>query len=216
VSRPSLHVDPRGTAATARHYLRDLVYGANDGIITTFAVVAGVAGGNLSTAAVLIIGAANLAADGASMGVGNVLAIRAHESARAAEMLPEEEAYPWKHGFATLVAFVAAGVLPLLPYLLPVPEDTRFAWSGVMTMAALFGVGAARAAVTLDRGWRTRLEMLGLGALVAAAALPPAPSSPASSRAAAGGRRAPAPPSASAPARPRLPARRRGCRGRAC
>jgi len=49
--------------ATARHYMRDLVYGANDGIITTFAVVAGIAGGALSPATVLIVGAANLAAD---------------------------------------------------------------------------------------------------------------------------------------------------------
>src|SRR5690606_28491498 len=33
--------------AAARHYVGDLVYGANDGIITTFAVVAGVAGADL-------------------------------------------------------------------------------------------------------------------------------------------------------------------------
>ena len=37
-------------------------------------------------------------------------------------------------------------------------------------MAALFGVGAARATVTLDRWWRTGLELLGVGAVVAAAA----------------------------------------------
>jgi VIT family len=49
--RPSLHVVPRGPRATAQHYIRDLVYGANDGIITTFAVVAGVAGGSLSARA---------------------------------------------------------------------------------------------------------------------------------------------------------------------
>ena len=47
MSRSSNHVEPRGAMATVRHYLRDLVYGANDGIITTFAVVAGVAGGSL-------------------------------------------------------------------------------------------------------------------------------------------------------------------------
>ena len=58
----------------------DIIYGANDGIITTFAVVAGVAGGGLSHSAVLIVGAANLAADGLSMAVGNFLSIRAHES----------------------------------------------------------------------------------------------------------------------------------------
>ena len=156
--------------ATARHYLRDLVFGANDGIITTFAVVAGVAGGELAASVVLIIGAANLAADGVSMGVGNLLAIRAHESARAAQDLPEEEAFPWKHGLATLAAFVGAGAVPLVPYLVPLPPDHRLAWSATMTMAALFGVGAARATVTLDRWWSTGLETLALGAVVALAA----------------------------------------------
>jgi len=58
--RPSLHVEPEGLVATTRHYIRDLVYGANDGVITTFAVVAGVTGGALSPRAVLIVGAANL------------------------------------------------------------------------------------------------------------------------------------------------------------
>ena len=170
MSRPSIHVDPRGGLAFARHYLRDLVYGANDGIITTFAVVAGVAGGNLTASVVLIIGAANLAADGVSMGVGNMLAIRAHESARAAEDLPEEEAYPWKHGLATLSAFVVAGAVPLMSYLVPLPSESRLAWSTILTMAALFAVGAARAVVTVDTWWRSGLETLALGAIVAAAA----------------------------------------------
>ena len=91
VARRSNHVEPHGTVAIARHYIKDLVYGATDGIITTFAVVAGVTGGALSHSAVLIVGAANLAADGLSMAVGNFLAIRAHESAREADDLPEEE-----------------------------------------------------------------------------------------------------------------------------
>jgi VIT1/CCC1 family predicted Fe2+/Mn2+ transporter len=125
VIRESVHVEPSGIVAIARHYIRDLVYGANDGIITTFAVVAGVAGGSLSTLAVLIVGASNLAADGVAMGVGNLLAIRSHESALAAAGRPEEEAYPWKHGLATLVAFVVAGIVPLVPYMLTVPDDVR-------------------------------------------------------------------------------------------
>lgn len=170
MGRISLHVEPRGAVATARHYIRDLVYGANDGVITTFAVVAGVAGGSLSQVAVLVVGAANLAADGVAMGVGNLLAIRAHESARAADNLPEEEAYPWKHGAATLVAFVGAGLVPLVPYLLPVQEAHRLAWSAVLTLGLLFAVGVARAALTRDVWWRTGLEMLLLGGIVAAAA----------------------------------------------
>ncbi len=169
-ARASLHIEPTGATATARHYIRDLVYGATDGIITTFAVVGGVAGGALSQTAVLIIGVANLAADGVSMGVGNFLSIRAHERAREADDLPEEEAYPWKHGLATLVAFVVAGAVPLLPYVLPVTADLRFAWSAVATLVAMFLLGAARAAVTREQWWRTALETLVLGAIVAATA----------------------------------------------
>ena len=165
----SLHVDPIGASATARHYIRDLVYGANDGIITTFAVVSGATGGALSAAAVLIIGTANLAADGMSMGVGNLLAIRAHERVRAAEGLPEEEAYPWKHGMATLLAFIGAGAIPLLPFLIA-DAVARPIWSTALTFLALFVVGAARATLTAERWWRAGLETLSLGAVVAAAA----------------------------------------------
>ena len=170
MARESIHVDPSGPIGIFRHYVRDLVYGANDGIITTFAVVAGVAGGSLSGAAVLIIGAANLAADGVAMGVGNLVAIRAQESALAAEGRPEQEAFPWKHGLATLLAFVGAGVFPLIPYIAPLPEGARLRVSAVVTLAALFAVGVARAAVTLDRWWKSGLEMLALGGIVALAA----------------------------------------------
>lgn len=170
MARPSNHIEPHGAAATARHYIRDLVYGANDGIVTTFAVVAGVAGGALSHTAVLIVGAANLAADGLSMAAGNFLSIRAHESAREAENLPEEEAHPWKHAAATFVAFVVAGSLPLAPYLLPPMAPGRLAWSAAVTFGSLFAVGATRTTVTVDRWWKAGLEMLLLGILVAATA----------------------------------------------
>lgn len=168
--RPSTHVSPRGFTDTARHYIRDLVYGANDGIITTFAVVSGVTGGALSPKAVLVVGAANLAADGVAMGVGNLLAIRADEQARAAARLPEQESFPWKHGLATLGAFIVAGVCPLLPYLIPVAMDHQGAWSTALTFTALFAVGAARARLTLVPWWRTGIESLLLGGVVAVAA----------------------------------------------
>lgn len=57
-------------------YIRDAVFGANDGIVTTFAVVAGVAGANLPLNTVLILGFANLLADGLAMGLGNYLGIK--------------------------------------------------------------------------------------------------------------------------------------------
>jgi VIT1/CCC1 family predicted Fe2+/Mn2+ transporter len=170
VARVSLHVEPHDAAGIARHYIRDLIYGANDGIITTFAVVAGVAGGALSHTAVLIVGAANLLADGLSMGVGNFLAIRAHEGGRAAEDLPELECYPSRHAVATFLAFVAAGAVPLVPYLMGSPPLGAATASTILTFATLFGVGAARSLVTAEQWWRTGLEMLVLGAAVAVAA----------------------------------------------
>jgi VIT1/CCC1 family predicted Fe2+/Mn2+ transporter len=168
--RVSLHVEPTGIAAVARHYIRDVIYGANDGIITTFAVVAGVTGGALSTRAVLIVGVANLFADGLSMGVGNYLSIRSHESALAAVGRPEEESNPIRHGLATLLAFVVAGAVPLVPYGFQATAVDRFALSVMLTFAALFVVGASRATVTADRWWSAGLEMLLLGIAVAAAA----------------------------------------------
>jgi VIT1/CCC1 family predicted Fe2+/Mn2+ transporter len=170
MSRVSVHVEPCEPAAIARHYVRDVVYGANDGIITTFAVVAGVAGGSLSHLAVLVVGAANLLADGLSMGVGNFLAIRAHEGARAAQDLPEEESCPARHGFATFLAFVIAGAVPLAPFIIPGDLTAQFAWSSALTLAALFAVGAARSLVTTEKWWRTGAEMLAMGAVVAAVA----------------------------------------------
>ena len=64
-------------------HLRDFVYGGIDGTVTTFAVVAGVAGADLAAAVVIILGAANLIADGFSMAISNFLATRAESQERA-------------------------------------------------------------------------------------------------------------------------------------
>ncbi len=68
--------------STLSDYLRQVVYGANDGIVTTFAVVAGFTGastgdvGTFSLVSVLLFGLANLFADATSMGLGNYLSVR--------------------------------------------------------------------------------------------------------------------------------------------
>ncbi len=70
--------------STLRTYLKQIVYGGNDGIITTFAIVAGFAGaqaqGSQAAAfgalAVLVFGLANLTADAVSMGMGEFLSGR--------------------------------------------------------------------------------------------------------------------------------------------
>jgi VIT1/CCC1 family predicted Fe2+/Mn2+ transporter len=168
--RESLHVEPHDVLETARHYVRDLVYGANDGVITTFAVVAGVTGGTLSPVAVLVLGVANLLADGLSMGVGNYLGIRSDERVREAQQLPEQEAFPVKHGLATFAAFVTAGAVPLVPYVFPGLAPDRFVASTILSLIVLFVIGAARARVGAGTWWMNGFEMLGLGILVGAVA----------------------------------------------
>jgi VIT1/CCC1 family predicted Fe2+/Mn2+ transporter len=64
-------------AASNHNYIRDFIYGGIDGAVTTFAVVSGVSGAELSPTIVLILGFANLAADGFSMAASNYLATRA-------------------------------------------------------------------------------------------------------------------------------------------
>lgn len=65
-----------------QEYLRQIVYGGNDGIVTTFAIVAGFAGAaadgvaQIGGLAVLVFGLANLFADGVSMGLGEFLSAR--------------------------------------------------------------------------------------------------------------------------------------------
>ena len=89
-------------------YFKEVIYGGIDGIVTTFAVVAGFSGAafsndvtlQLSFAVVLLFGLANLFADGVSMGLGNFLSVRSEQdqynAARAKEMAqartaPEDE-----------------------------------------------------------------------------------------------------------------------------
>ena len=66
-------------AATNPSYIRDFIYGGIDGAVTTFAVVSGVSGAELSPAVVLILGFANLVADGFSMAASNYLGTRAEQ-----------------------------------------------------------------------------------------------------------------------------------------
>ena len=68
---------------TRRHnYLRDFVYGAIDGTVTTFAVVSSVAGAGLNPEIVIVLGLANLFGDGFSMAAGNYLGTRTEQQLR--------------------------------------------------------------------------------------------------------------------------------------
>jgi vacuolar iron transporter family protein len=73
--RARLARDPRVS------YLRDWIYGGIDGVVTTFAVVAGVVGADLPSHVVLVLGLANLVADGFAMAAGNYSGTQAERDA---------------------------------------------------------------------------------------------------------------------------------------
>jgi len=197
---------------TRHSYLKDFVYGAIDGAVTTFAVVSGVMGAELSPGIIIVLGAANLLGDGFSMAASNFLGTRAEQQLRAKArreeeshiahyeegereevrqifrakgftgddldrvvdvitsdrkqwvdtMLQEELGLPLESPSAvraalvTFVAFFAIGILPLLPfiaaYLAPSLSLAPFATSSLVTAAAFFIVGAAKARF-VDEHW---------------------------------------------------------------
>lgn len=90
--RPSADLEASHIPATIRErlsgsyeaesYVSDFIYGAIDGTVTTLAVVAGVAGAGLDERIIILLGVANLAADGFSMAASNFLGTRAEDHAR--------------------------------------------------------------------------------------------------------------------------------------
>lgn len=164
------------TANNAR-LLKSAVLGANDGMITTFAVVAGVIGAGFKTDVILVLGIANLIADGLSMSLGDYLGERSAAMYRNLSVKKSSiKSYRvWESGVVTFVSFVIAGSLPLLPYLLmylqfPLDPALSLKYSILATASGLFTVGSMRAIVTKNKWYRSGLEMLAVGSLAAAAA----------------------------------------------
>ncbi|MCP4205025.1 MAG: hypothetical protein GY769_24215 [bacterium] len=77
-------------------YLHDWIYGGIDGAVTTFAIVSGVVGAELSSTVIVVLGLANLLADGFSMAAGNYSGTKAEhdqiDHLRSIELRHIEEA----------------------------------------------------------------------------------------------------------------------------
>jgi VIT1/CCC1 family predicted Fe2+/Mn2+ transporter len=152
-------------------YLPDAVYGAIDGTVTTFAVVSGAIGADLSSRVVLILGVANLLADGFSMAAGNFTATKS--AADQAEKLREQELRHIrldKEGETTEVReiFRAKGFAgEALETLTRLITSRRDVWVDLM-LAEEYGIGAASRSAL-------RAAAVTFGAFVAAGLVPLAP-----------------------------------------
>ena len=158
-------------------YIGDFVYGANDGIVTTFAVVAGAIGAGLSSGAIIILGLANLIADGFSMGASSFLAIRSEKEVERKQKLqqgnvapPNGLATPLQHGLVTFIAFLGAGFMPLIPYVAGFVSDTQFLVSSILAGAMFFLVGAGRTIITGGKLLVGGMEVLLVGGVASVVA----------------------------------------------
>lgn len=128
------------------NWLPDFVYGSIDGIITTFAVVSAVQGGGLDSKVILILGIANMLADGFSMATSKYLSDNAElDQALHKGFDVDQDLNPVKGAITTFIAFVILGSVPLLAYilqpLLSYSENDTFALACILTSFALFFVG---------------------------------------------------------------------------
>ena len=154
-------IQERLSAGPRQNYLRDWIYGGIDGSVTTFAIVSGVAGAQLSPWIILVMGFANLFADGFSMAASNFLGTRAeHEDLkrleaieyRHIELAPEGEREEVKEIFrnkgfsgadlANLVDLITSDrtrwVKTMLTEEYGLPQQVRSAWLAAITTFAAF------------------------------------------------------------------------------
>lgn len=156
-------------------YLREFVYGGMDGAVTTFAVVTGAAGANLGVRVILILGFANVLADGFSMAVGSFLSERSEQdlAIHKGDSKAEDFESPLGAAIATFVAFLLVGFIPLAVYTLDfilgwnLEPGTALRYSVVLTLVAFALIGLLRAKVTKISKSKAIFESLGLGAAAA-------------------------------------------------
>jgi len=148
-------------------YLPEFVYGGIDGAITTFAVVSGVLGASLSASIVLILGFANLIADGFSM------AVSSYFSTKSRNDVNKKRANALKSAWATFAAFFVIGFIPLLSFVIAaITRDThilenQFYYSIFLTMVALGIVGYHKGEVSDKSKLKSSMQTIIIGGIAA-------------------------------------------------
>ena len=156
-----------------RKYLPEFVYGGIDGTVTTFAVVAGSIGASLNSSIVLILGFANLFADGFSMAISDYLSTKSRNDL---ERHKELRRNAQKTALATFIVFILIGFIPLISFVLAVITknnyliSNQFFLSFVLTAISLFVIGYFKGEVTGKHKLFSSLETLTIGGIAAAVA----------------------------------------------
>ena len=174
-TQPDTTVNPPEPSGS---WIREFVYGAVDGAVTTFAVVAGSAGAGLGTPVVLVLGIANLLADGFAMGCGNYLSTQAEHHAASNGLSAEQtkagdravEIRARKEAGITFSAFVTVGSIPLIPFVIAAIIDrdiNSFFYSSIGTGLAFALIGVVKSRVTGRSKIRAILETVIIGGAAA-------------------------------------------------
>jgi VIT1/CCC1 family predicted Fe2+/Mn2+ transporter len=154
-------------------YLPDAVLGGVDGCVTTFAVAAGAVGSGFPAFVIVVLGLANLVADGFSMAASNYLATKTADEGRdpARSGSRSSRRKPIHAGVTTFAAFVLVGLMPLVPFLVSDSSvGVGFRTSIGVTAAAFLGVGMLKGRVLHRPMLAAGLETLLVGGMAAALA----------------------------------------------
>ena len=162
-----------GSSFTLANHVRGIVFGGLDGILTTFALLAAVAGsGQTSTTLTLVIGISTVLADALSMGAGEYLSAKAeHELSGAGTAYPEDEPGPLEKAVAMFIAFTIFGSLPLVGCVIStmITKQTglpveSFGLSVAITGLTLFALGGIKSQFGEGVWWQAGFEVTGIGA----------------------------------------------------
>jgi VIT1/CCC1 family predicted Fe2+/Mn2+ transporter len=149
------------------HFLPEFVYGGTDGAITTFAVVSGVIGASLSSSIVLILGFANLIADGFSMAVSNYLSTKSRNDILKCKANASQTAV------ATFFSFIIIGIIPLISFVIAAITKNdylirmQFTYSIFLTGIAMLIIGAIKGNVTKKSKIKSAIQTFLIGGTAA-------------------------------------------------
>lgn len=150
-------------------YLGEFVYGGIDGTVTTFAVVAGSVGAGLESNVIVILGCANLLADGFAMSIGAYLSANS-EKDKLQKLDAIAEKTPFFIGLSTYISFLLMGLIPIFVYIVDLYKTIAtdlFLLSSILTAIVFTFIGALKSYVTNTSILKGVLETLILGTIAA-------------------------------------------------